>query len=193
MMAAMTVYNQTSLFPAENFLSVLAVKKGIRPGAIITVNREFLKGIQKTLIDAGLFAVPYAINPTVVSEVNLLLLNTSRRNLIPELLKVKKANISVNNRNTSTGKILGYVTPGPLSEVGSVRSGGRVVVQFRGPRGTEEVSIAPQKIVGNPEDYRAHFEAIKNGLQALGLPEGYTIESVDVELHQSGGSRTRKD
>ena len=191
MQAAMTTYYQTSVHPGDNFLSVLAVAKGIRSGAIITVYKDFQDSIKGALFDVGLFAVVYPVVPRS-GEVNLILLNRGYRNLIPELAKIKKANISIENRNRSTGKVLGYVTPRSLSEVGNVRTSGRVEVVFRGPRGKEIVAIAPQKIVGNPEEYRDSFEVIQKGLLALELPPGFRIESAEVKLSSLGGSRTRK-
>lgn len=191
--AAIMAYYLTDGHRGENLLEVLAVGKGIRSGAIISVFRILKDTFQEALSGTTVRSFVYPVSPKE-NEVNLVLFNVNRKNLIPDILKIVRKDTNINTRNISTGKVLGYVTPGPLSQLKNVKLHGRIAIQFRGPRGVESIGFAPQKINGNPEDYRKQFEEMRDALVALPLPPTFEILSAEVKFMSgyTGGSKTRK-
>lgn len=190
--AAMLAYTYGE-YPAEGLLNVLAVGEGIRPGAILTVKNEIVNDLLKTLRSIDILVLKYPVQPPTGGLTNLLLLKKSRENLRLNFIKISTQKNNVNARNTRTGKVLGYVTPSPLSAVsGPSTASGGITIILKTPTGEETTTFVGQKIIGDPETHRVSFEALKDALLAMALPDGFSIKSAKVTLTPAtGGSRKR--
>lgn len=170
------VYKNTSSLPRikiYNMINTASVLQGIRTGCIITsIGNENVDELIDILNDNNIYAKVYPISKRSGLS-NVLLLKKGRSEL--SKLFYNLHNAQNNNFNTNVGKILGYINPGTLHNIASMK-GIYIEITVMLPSGSiETINFFPQKVKAINNTTIDRFNNVEIQLHNLELPDGFNV------------------